>query len=117
PELTPCRGMMRDPAYVQVAGRDVTVTNRDKVFFPKSGMTKGDLVDYYVAVAPAVLPHVSNRVMQMLRYPNGVDGPFFYQKRVPVPHPDWLETYTIEFPSGPTAGFPAVNAAAASAGI
>src|SRR5205814_651418 len=107
--------MMRHPAYVQVAGRDVTVTNRDKVFFPKSGMTKGDLVDYYVAVAPAVLPHVSNRVMQMLRYPNGVEGEFFYQKRVPVPHPDWLETIHIEFPSGRTADFPALDSPAALA--
>src|SRR5205814_9611125 len=91
--------MMRHPASVQVAGRDVTVTNRDKVFFPKRGLTKGDLIDYYVAVAPQVLPHVRGRVMQMLRYPNGVDGQFFYQKRVPVPHPEWLETYTIEFRS------------------
>ncbi len=109
--------MMRHPAYVQVDGRDVTVTNRDKVFFPKRGLTKGDLVDHYVRVAPAVLPHVRNRVMQMLRYPNGVDGPFFYQKRVPVPHPDWLETYTIEFPSGRTADFPVVNDAASLAWI
>jgi len=108
---------MRHPAYVQVAGRDVTVTNRDKIFFPKSGLTKGDLVDYYVSVAPALLPHVRQRVMQMLRYPNGVDGPFFYQKRVPVPHPDWLETYMIEFPSGRTADFPVVNDAAALAWI
>ncbi len=115
--MTPRGGMMRHPAYVQVGGRDVTVTNRDKVFFPRSGMTKGDLVDYYVAVAPAVLPHVRERVMQMLRYPNGVDGAFFYQKRVPVPHPEWLETYTIEFPSGRTADFPVVNDAAALAWI
>ncbi|HEV2250004.1 MAG TPA: non-homologous end-joining DNA ligase [Candidatus Limnocylindria bacterium] len=102
---------------MQVAGRDVTVTNREKVFFPKRGRTKGDLVDYYVSVAPAVLPHVRRRVMQMLRYPNGVDGPFFYQKRVPVPHPDWLETHTIEFPSGRTADFPVVNDAAGLAWI
>jgi bifunctional non-homologous end joining protein LigD len=109
--------MMRHPAYVQVAGRDVTVTNRDKVYFPKRGLTKGDLVDYYVSVAPALLPHVRQRVMQMLRYPNGVDGEFFYQKRVPVPHPEWLETYLIEFPSGRTADFPVVNDAAALAWI
>lgn len=109
--------MMRHPAYVHVAGRDVTVTNRDKIFFPQRGLTKGDLVDYYVSVAPAVLPHVRQRVMQMLRYPNGVDGQFFYQKRVPVPHPEWLETYTIQFPSGRTADFPVVNDGAALAWI
>src|SRR2546423_2360493 len=101
--------MMRHPAYVQVAGRDVTITNRDKVFFPKRGLTKGDLVDYYVAVAPALVPHVRQRVMQMLRYPNGVDGHFFYQKRVPVPHPDWLETDTIPFPGGRDAVVPIVH--------
>src|SRR5947207_10656851 len=109
--------MMRHPSYVHVAGRDVTVTNRDKVFFPKRGLTKGDLIDYYVSVAPALLPHVRQRVMQMLRYPNGVDGEFFYQKRVPVPHPDWLETYLIQFPSGRTADFPVVNDAASLAWI
>ena len=109
--------MMRHPVYVQVAGKDVTVTNRDKIFFPELGLTKGDLVDYYVAVSAALLPHVGKRVMQMLRYPNGVDGAFFYQKRVPVPHPDWLETYTIHFPSGRSADFPVVNDAAALAWI
>ena len=109
--------MMRHPVPVDVAGREVTVTNRDKVFFPESGLTKGDLVDYYVGVSAALLPHVRRRVMQMLRYPNGVDGPYFYQKRVPVPHPEWLETYTIAFPSGRTADFPVVNDAAALAWI
>jgi DNA ligase D len=109
--------MMRHPSYVQVAGRDVTVTNPGKVYFSKPGLTKGDLVEYYVSVAPYVLPQVRQRVMQMLRYPNGVDGEFFYQKRVPVPHPDWLETFLIEFPSGRTADFPVVNDAAALAWI
>jgi len=109
--------MMRHPIYVRSDGKDVKVTNREKVFFPESGLTKGDLVDYYVAVSEAVLPHVRKRVMQMLRYPNGVDGAFFYQKRVPVPHPDWLETYTIQFPSGRSADFPVVNDAAALAWI
>ncbi|HVR88422.1 MAG TPA: non-homologous end-joining DNA ligase [Candidatus Limnocylindria bacterium] len=109
--------MMRHPVYVRVAGRDVVVTNQDKVFFPARNLTKGDLVAYYRDVAPVVLPHVGRRVMQMLRYPNGVDGSFFYQKRVPVPHPDWLETYTITFPSGRTADFPVVNDAAGLAWI
>ncbi len=109
--------MMRHSVHVQVAGKDITVTNRDKVFFPERGLTKGDLVDYYVTVSAALLPHVRKRVMQMLRYPNGVDGEFFYQKRVPVPHPDWLETYTIQFPSGRSADFPVANDAAALAWI
>src|SRR2546428_588106 len=74
-----------------VAGREVAVTNAEKIFFPKPGITKGDLVQYYVDVAGAVLHHVARRPMQMKRHPNGVEGDFFYQKRVPNPHPEWLE--------------------------
>lgn len=94
---------------MRIAGRDVAVTNEEKVFFPQSGLTKGDLVRYYVDVAESVLPHVRQRPMQMKRYPNGVEGDFFYQKRVPVPHPDWLDTVHIVFPSGRTADFPVVD--------
>jgi bifunctional non-homologous end joining protein LigD len=100
---------------VQIGGRDVALTNQDKVFFPDLGVTKGDLVAYYVDVAEAILPHVSRRPVQMKRYPNGVDGDFFYQKRVPVPHPDWLETVHVEFPSGRTADFPVLTDAASLA--
>ena len=75
---------------MRIGHREVALTNQEKIFFPESGTTKGDLVRYYVDVADAILPHVSRRPVQMKRYPNGVDGDFFYQKRVPVPHPDWL---------------------------
>lgn len=92
-----------------VGDRELALTNQDKVFFPASGTTKGDLVGYYVDLAECVLPHVTRRPMQMKRYPNGVEGDFFYQKRVPVPHPDWLETFRIEFPSGRHADFPVIN--------
>lgn len=95
-----------------IAGREVNLTNLEKVFFPARGITKGDLVRYYVDLADAVLPHVRKRPMQMKRYPNGVDGAFFYQKRVPVPHPEWLETVHIVFPSGRSADFPVVKDAA-----
>jgi bifunctional non-homologous end joining protein LigD len=98
---------------MRIGRREVVVTNPDKVFFPKLGLTKGDLVRYYVDVVPHVLPHVRRRPMQMLRYPNGVEGDFFYQKRVPNPHPDWLDTVHIVFPgSGRTADFPVVDDAA-----
>ena len=98
-----------------IGGREVALTNQDKVFFPDLGVTKGDLVKWYVDVAGAILPHVSRRPAQMKRYPNGVDADFFYQKRVPLPHPDWLETVHIEFPSGRSADFPVLNDAAALA--
>src|SRR5438876_4759932 len=100
-----------------VAGREVAVTNAEKIFFPKPGITKGDLVQYYVDVAGAVLHHVARRPMQMKRHPNGVEGDFFYQKRVPNPHPEWLETVHISYPSGNEADFPVVTDAAGLAWI
>ncbi len=100
---------------MRIGGRDVALTNQDKVYFPASGMTKGDLVEYYVDLADVVLPHVRRRPAQMKRYPNGVEGEFFYQKRVPVPHPDWLETFRIDFPSGRNADFPVLDDAASLA--
>ncbi len=103
---------------VSLSDRDdvfVRITNEDKIFFPDLGLTKGDLVEYYVDLAGAVLPHVRKRPAQMKRYPNGVEGDFFYQKRVPVPHPEWLETFRVEFPSGRNADFPILNDAASLA--
>jgi bifunctional non-homologous end joining protein LigD len=103
---------------MRIGRREVALTNLDKVFFPKLGLTKGDLVRYYVDVAGCVVPNAGRRPMQMLRYPNGVEGDFFYQKRVPNPHPDWLETVHIVFPgSGRTADFPVVTDAAGLAWI
>jgi len=102
---------------VRVGNREVKFSNPDKVFFPEPGLSKGDLVRYYLDVAPCLLHHVRNRPMQMLRYPDGVDGFRFYQKRVPVPHPDWLETVHIKFPSGRTADFPVCQDAASLAWI
>jgi bifunctional non-homologous end joining protein LigD len=103
---------------MRIGRRDVTLTNLDKVFFPRVGITKGDLIRYYLDLAPHVLNHVERRPMQMKRYPNGVEGEFFYQKRVPVPHPDWLETVHVLFGrSGRTADFPVMTDAAGVAWI
>ena len=103
---------------MRVGRREVGLTNLDKVFFPGPGLTKGDLVRYYLDVAPLALHHVGRRPMHMKRYPNGVDGDFFHQKRVPTPHPDWLETMRIVFPRfGRTADFPVVTDAAGLAWI
>jgi DNA ligase D-like protein (predicted polymerase) len=102
---------------MRIGRRDVRLTNLDKAYFPERGLTKGDLVSYYVDVADCVLHHVRRRPMQMKRYPDGVDGFFFYQKRVPEPHPDWLDTVQIDFPSGRHAYFPVVADAAGLAWI
>ncbi len=102
---------------MRVGSREVRLTNLDKVFFPRLGLTKGDLIQYYVDMAPYALYQASRRPMQMKRYPDGVDGFFFYQKRVPEPHPDWLDTVHIKFPSGRSADFPVVADAAGLAWI
>jgi len=88
---------------LEVAGREVTVSNPDKVFFPRTGHTKMDLVRYYLAVAPGALRGVGGRPMAMKRYVNGVEGEFFFQKRAPSSRPDWIETVELRFPSGRTA--------------
>src|ERR671919_2572603 len=103
---------------MRIGRREVALTNLDKVFFPDVGLTKGDLVRYYVDVAPCLLHHVARRPMHMKRYPHGVEGEFFHQKRVPVPPPEWLETVHIVFPRhGRTADFPVVTDAAGLAWI
>ena len=102
---------------MKVGPFEVSISNPDKVFFPERGLTKGDLVRYYVDLAPYVLNHVRRRPMLMKRYPNGADADFFYQKRIPRPYPDYLETAHVRFPSGRTADFPVVNNEAALAWI
>ena len=72
---------------LDVSGRDVRLTNLEKVFWPDSGITKGDLIQYYAEIAPALLPHLVDRAMVMKRYPHGIDGKFFFMKRAPEPRP------------------------------
>src|SRR2546423_7055684 len=90
-------------AVVDVAGRQVTITNPDKVFFPKTGHTKLDLVRYYVAVADGAVRGVSGRPMALKRFVNGAEGEAFFQKRAPTSRPEWIETVVLSFPSGRTA--------------
>jgi bifunctional non-homologous end joining protein LigD len=88
---------------LEVAGREVTVTNPGKVFFPRTGHTKLDLVRYYLAVADGALGGVAGRPMALKRYVNGAEGEFFFQKRAPESRPAWVETVELSFPSGRTA--------------
>src|SRR5438067_77239 len=88
---------------LEVAGRAVTISNPDKVFFPRSGHTKLDLVRYYLAVAQGALRGVGGRPMALKRYVHGAAGEFFFQKRAPESRPDWIETVELSFPSGRTA--------------
>jgi bifunctional non-homologous end joining protein LigD len=88
---------------VEVAGREVRLSNPDKLFFPKPKFTKLDLVEYYVAVADAAVNQLEERPGTMKRFVDGVSGEFFFQKRVPKGAPDWLQTATFVFPSGRSA--------------
>jgi bifunctional non-homologous end joining protein LigD len=88
---------------LEVAGREVTVTNPDKVFFPRAGHTKLDLVRYYLAVADGALRGVAARPMALKRFVNGAEGEAFFQKRAPQSRPEWVETVELSFPSGRTA--------------
>jgi bifunctional non-homologous end joining protein LigD len=88
---------------LEVAGREVAVSNPDKVFFPALGLTKIDLVRYYLALDEAALRGVGGRPMALKRYVNGAEGEFFFQKRAPSSRPPWIETVQLRFPSGRTA--------------
>jgi DNA ligase D-like protein (predicted polymerase) len=95
--------MPRKHEQIEVAGRTVTISNPDKVFFPQAGHTKLDLVNYYMAVADGALRGAGGRPMALKRFVNGADGEFFFQKRAPESRPDWIETVELSFPSGRTA--------------
>jgi bifunctional non-homologous end joining protein LigD len=88
---------------LEAAGREVVITNPDKVFFPKAGHTKLDLAKYYAAVAEGALRGIAARPIVLKRYVNGAEGEPFYQKRAPEQRPDWVETVELSFPSGRTA--------------
>ncbi len=98
---------------MRIGRHEVPVSNPDKPFFPEAGLTKGDLVGYYAGVAELALPHLRRRPFHMKRYPGGVDGDFFHQKRVPAKHPDYVDEVFVQFPSGHSTVFAIVDNAAA----
>jgi len=102
---------------VRVGRHDVPITNPGKVFFPAAGLTKLDLVSYYVGVADLALPHLRRRPFHMKRFPNGVEGEFFHQKRVPANHPTYVDELFVRFPSGHSTVFAVLDEAAALAWV
>jgi bifunctional non-homologous end joining protein LigD len=87
----------KNPAtVVEVDGRRLKVTNLDKVLYPATGFTKGQVVDYYVRIAPAMLPHLHDRPVTMVRLPDGVTGERFFEKRCPGHRPSWLDTVPLD---------------------
>jgi bifunctional non-homologous end joining protein LigD len=89
--------------------RTVRLTNLDKVFWPRSRLTKRDLLQYYADVAPLLLPHLHDRAMVMKRYPNGIRGKWFFMKRAPPSRPEWIETCEIMHKSDNLIAFPMVQ--------
>ena len=98
-----------DTVEMRAGPRAVHLTNLRKPFWPELGITKGDLLQYYVDVSAALLPHLRDRAMVMKRYPNGAAGDFFFMKRAPSPRPDWIETCSIEHESGNVIDFPMIQ--------
>jgi bifunctional non-homologous end joining protein LigD len=87
-----------DRVTVDVAGRKLTLSNLDKVLYPDAGFTKGEVMDYYTRVAPALLPHLAGRPVTVKRYPNGVDAAFFYEKNAARGTPSWVRTVSLPAP-------------------
>jgi bifunctional non-homologous end joining protein LigD len=98
-----------DAVDLEVQGRVVKLTNLGKLFWPKLGITKRDLLQYYSDIAHVLLPHLFDRAMVMKRYPNGAAGDFFFMKRAPKPRPDWIEICNIEHSSGSVIDFPMIQ--------
>ena len=84
---------------VEVEGHELSLSNLDKVMYPDTGFTKGQVIDYYTRIAPAVLPHLRDRPLTLKRYPNGVEGGHFYEKQCPSHRPEWVRSEPVELSS------------------
>ncbi|MGH7523214.1 MAG: hypothetical protein ACREK8_02810, partial [Gemmatimonadales bacterium] len=113
PRLAPLRrasrGAVPIEATMKLDGRSVTLTNLDKIYWPREKLTKRDLLAYYLSVADVLLPHLRDRAMVMKRYPNGIAGKCFFMKRAPTPRPDWIATCSITHRSGNVIDFPLIQ--------
>jgi len=109
--------MAEPKLVVELAGREVAISNPSKVFFPRAGVTKLDMVGYYLAVSSGALGGVAGRPMALKRFVNGAESEPFFQKRAPEKRPDWIETIELRFPSGRTADEVVVSDEAALAWV
>src|SRR5437660_2426310 len=87
--------MASKESLTEVEGRQIKLSNLEKVLYPKAGFTKGQVIDYYVRIAPVLLPHLAERPLTLKRYPNGVDGMYFYEKNCPSYRPPWMKTASV----------------------
>ena len=86
---------MSSRVEVEVEGRRLSLSNLDKVMYPETGFTKGQVIDYYTRIAPVLLPHLRDRPLTLKRYPNGVEGQYFYEKQCPSHRPDWVRSEPV----------------------
>ncbi len=100
---------MGNSATLKIGGKSVEVTNLDKVFYPQTGFTKGEVIDYYIKISPVLLPHLKNRPISLKRYPDGVEGFFFYEKRCPEHRPKWMKTIAVAKKDGGEIPYCAMN--------
>jgi bifunctional non-homologous end joining protein LigD len=91
----PVRELPKGALEAQVDGRTLRLSNFNKVLYPKAGFTKGDVIDYYARISPVLLPHLRGRPLTLKRYPNGVEGKYFYEKQCPAHRPDWVRTAAV----------------------
>jgi bifunctional non-homologous end joining protein LigD len=105
----------RTEQRVEIDGRQLKVTNLDKVLYPEAGFTKAEVIDYYVRVASAMLPHIADRGLTLRRYPDGVDGESFFEKRCPSHRPEWIGTFDGPGDRNGTIGYCALDSVAALA--
>lgn len=95
--MTGSRRPPRSETRVEIGGHDLVLTNLDKVLYPAVGFTKAEVIDYFAAIAPTMLPHLAGRAVTLVRFPNGVEESSFFEKRCPPHHPDWIpEVGTLE---------------------
>ncbi len=99
----------RDNVVVALGGREVRLTNLRKPFWPALGVTKGGLLQYYLDVAPVLLPHIRDRAMVMRRYPDGAAGPSFFMKEAPTPRPPWIRICPVDHGDGKVVRFPVID--------
>jgi bifunctional non-homologous end joining protein LigD len=85
----------RERVETEIDGRRLTLSNLEKVLYPESGFTKGQVLDYYAKIADVMLPHIKDRPLTLKRYPNGVDGTSFFEKHAPSHRPEWVRTAEV----------------------
>lgn len=103
----------RTASTLHIDGRELPVSNLEKVFYPSTGFTKGQVIDYYIRVAPVLLPHLRKRPISLKRYPDGVSGFYFYEKQCPSHRPGWMKTTAVKKADGGTIHYCTIDSLAA----